>query len=219
MQAGRFSVLFDLDGTLMDTAPGILESVRDTIRQMSLPMPGDDVLKSMIGPPIRDGFQRFLGLDEQTSLRARDIFRTVYPEKHLYEAIVYPEIRELLAALRNRGFRLAVATSKPEWYAFPLLERFDLTSGFDFISGAKPGRETKREVLEDALRGLDCMDPAHAVLVGDTVYDRNGAAAVSCAFLPVSWGYGFAADQDEPDLCRSVSELKTKLIRKGNAIA
>ena len=219
MQAGRFAVLFDLDGTLMNTAPGILESIRDTIRQMSLPIPGDDLLKAMIGPPIRDGFQRFIGLDEQASLQARDIFRTTYPDKHLFEAVVYPELRELLVDLRDRGFCLAVATSKPEWYAFPLLERFDLTSSFDFISGAKPGRETKREVLEDALHGLGCTDPAHAVLVGDTVYDRIGAATVGCAFLPVSWGYGFAADQDEPDLCRSVSELKTKLIMKGNAIA
>lgn len=129
-------ILFDLDGTLTDSAPGILNSVRYACRKLGLPIPGEETLRRFLGPPLIASFRELMGLDAADADRAVSAFREYFPTKGLFENEVYPGVPALLADLKAAGKTVILATSKPEAFARRIMEHFDLAQYCDFICGA-----------------------------------------------------------------------------------
>jgi phosphoglycolate phosphatase len=181
-------VLFDLDGTLVDSAPGIHASVRVAVVALGLPEPGPAQLRAMVGPPLQDGFALVFGLSGGDVVRAVDAYRAHYAAGAMLEAPVYPGIRELLAGLRAGGATLAVATSKPEPFAVRILAHAGLFGEFASVHGATfdGAVRHKDQVVAAALaRHPQARD---AVLVGDRAQDVLGAAAHGLPCIGAGWG-------------------------------
>ena len=154
------TILFDLDGTLTDSAPGILNSVRYGCRRIGIPVPDEATLRRFLGPPLIDSFHNLCGLNDADTDRAVAAFREYFPDKGLFENEVYPGIPALLADLHARGCQLVLATSKPEEYARRIMEHFDLAQYFTAICGATldETRTDKAEVIAYALDTIGLTD-------------------------------------------------------------
>ncbi len=195
MTVGRFAdadpILFDLDGTLTQSGPGIIASVRYALVKMGAPALGDEPLGRFIGPPLHDSFRDICGFDPHQVDLAIAAYREYYATRGQYENSVYDGIVELLGSLREAGRTLAVATSKAEVFAESILGHFDLTRYFDTIVGSElDGRRTaKADIITEALTRLGA--PAdRTVMIGDRSHDVHGALTVGVRSIGVLWGYG-----------------------------
>lgn len=189
----KYSVIaFDLDGTLTDPAEGLVSGFVYAFRKLKIDYGEREGLKRFIGPSLFDAWQAEFGFTPEQSRHAIDVFREYYNVYGWRENKVYDGIYELLSALRDRGYKLIVATSKPEVTAKRVLELFDLTKYFDFIGGAcfDPSRDQKHKVLKYALDSIGLADYSRAILVGDRVFDAEGARLVGIDSLGVAWGHG-----------------------------
>ena len=190
-------VLFDLDGTLTDSRPGILRTTRYALRRLneatggSAPIPEESTLDYMIGPPLRDTFAKMVGHALVEPMMG--FYRERYQETGLFENAVYEDVPEALAALRSAGYRLFVATSKNEADARRILDHFALSQYFSGIYGAQNdgGRAIKSELIGYLLEREGIMANAENVaMIGDRKYDVLGAKAVGISALGALWGYG-----------------------------
>ena len=210
--AGK-TIIFDLDGTLTDSAEGITNSVRLVMEHFHIPVPGMDVLRTFVGPPLHDMFVKH-GVPDDRVEEAIQVFRSRYLTIGKFENKPYPGIPEMLQALKDQGHTLYVATSKPEPQAIEILEHFDLAKYFDSICGASLDRS--RVDKEDVLRYLLKDSPdGTPTMVGDTVYDVIGAAALGMPTVGVSWGYGSVEDMQNAGaiaIVDTVSKLLNELI-------
>lgn len=183
-------IIFDLDGTLMDTALGVLESVRYTTRVMGYEAPGDEVMRSFIGPPIRQSLMRVYNLDEDEAARATEVFRNRYKDYDLLKATPYEGLMELLDEIKRNGYLIGVATLKREDYARSLLEHYHISDFCDYICGSDfAGKMQKSDVLKQCLHLLN-LSPEQAVLVGDTASDGIGASNTGTDLIGVTYGFG-----------------------------
>lgn len=193
-EAPYTAVLFDLDGTIVDSAPGITSSLAYTFKAMGLPVPPPAKLLEWVGPPIMDSFRDLAGFDPLTSARALAIYREHYVLTGVFDAEVYPGVPDVLRAISAAGIPLSLATSKPESAARLILEHYDLTQYFDELTGASEDevRSAKADVVEEALRRLRVggADLSRPVMVGDRHHDVVGAAAHDVPTIYVTWGYG-----------------------------
>ena len=185
-------VLFDLDGTLTESGPGITRSVAFALDAVGAPALEADALVRFIGPPLPESFRTVAALDDATAETAVAAFGEYYNAHGMFESSVYPRIPDLLQALSNDGRRLAVATSKPTHVAVAVLEHYALSGYFEAVCGAISDgvRSTKTEVVTAALAALDTAPGGHAVLVGDRMHDAVGARAVGIECIGAGWGYG-----------------------------
>lgn len=188
-------ILFDLDGTLTDSGEGIMHCAELTLEYYNLPIPPRSEMRSMVGPPLRDSFQRFnIPVTELDNAVA--YYRKHYLAVGQYENAPYPGIPQLLQKLCRDGHRLYIATSKPETMAINILKHFDLLQYFTIVCGAIPGgRSTKEQVIEHLLSQLENAE--NLVMVGDTIYDVQGAAYHNIPCIGVSWGYGDLAQMQD----------------------
>ncbi len=192
-------ILFDLDGTIVDSAPGITATLAYTFEQLGLPVPTPAELVAYVGPPILDSFRDLAGFTPEQSQRALDIYRTQYLKTGVFDAAVYPGVAELLKKIHESGIPLSLATSKPEAPATLILEHYDLLKYFDVITGASADevRSAKADVVEEALKRLTLFgaDLSRPVMVGDRHHDVVGAAAHDVPTIFVRWGYGSPAEE------------------------
>ena len=191
-------VLFDLDGTLTDSAPGITGSLAHMFETLGLPVPTPAELVEYVGPPLLDSLQSMAGFDEAAARAALTVYRADYAAHGALDSAVFPGIRGLLERLHAAGIPLAIATSKPETQATRILEHFGLATYFDVITGATDdeSRSAKADVVAEALRRLTERGVAldHTVMVGDRQYDVEGAAEHGLPTILVEWGYGSPAE-------------------------
>lgn len=190
-------ILFDLDGTLTDSGPGILRCARETFVHYGIPIPDDATMRTLVGPPLRQSFRRF-GIPEEQMEEAIVHYRRLYTEDGgMYENLPYPGIEGLLQQLQADGQRLFVATSKPEHMAVDILEHFGLARYFECICGSLQDgvRDKKSAVISYLLEKIG--GAGDAIMVGDTVFDVLGAAELDIPTVAVSWGYGRCSEMLE----------------------
>lgn len=191
------AVLFDLDGTITDSAPVILDALEVTLAELGLPVPVREELLHYVGPPLTEGFERFAGLTGQANSEAVALYRSHYRET-MCQAPLYDGVPALIGALAATGTPVALATSKRETFAAEILAHDGLSPLFTVVAGAGEGDQggTKAEVIASALRRLRKAGANldRVVHVGDRAHDVEGAAAQGLDCIGVLWGYG---DSDE----------------------
>ena len=197
------AILFDLDGTLTDSAAGILRSTREALRRLNAedgggrPIPAESELGWIVGPPLRESFATLAG--EHSVDRMLALYRERYDAIGMFENEVYDGVPAALGKLRARGDRLFVATSKREADAQRIVEHFGLDPYFDGVYGAQlDGRGAdKGEVIAAAIAGARLETAPRIVMIGDRRYDALGARAVGIPAIGALWGYGDRAELAE----------------------
>ncbi|MCV7287243.1 HAD-IA family hydrolase [Mycolicibacterium wolinskyi] len=200
-------VLFDLDGTLTDSAEGIVSSFRHALQAVGADVPDGDLASRIVGPPMHYTL-RDMGLGEHADA-AIAAYRADYTSRGWAMNTLFDGIPALLADLRAAGVRLAVATSKAEPTARLILEHFGLDGYFEVIAGASPDgtRAAKADVVAHALAQLQPL-PERVLMVGDRVHDVEGAAEHGIETVVVGWGYG-AADFAGPAAVAARAQVAT----------
>jgi len=186
------AVLFDVDGTLIDSSEGITKSVRHALGRYGIEENDLESLKKFIGPPLWESFVEYYNFSKDDAREAVNKFRERYNVKGLFECSLYPGVRECLEELKAKGYFLAVASSKPEVTCRRILEHHKVLDLFDDVSGASmDGKvETKEDVLRQLFARIPDIRPEEMVLVGDTIYDIAGAKKYGLGAVAVSFGFG-----------------------------
>ncbi|ANJ25477.1 haloacid dehalogenase [Agromyces aureus] len=193
------AVLFDLDGTIVDSAADITASLAHMFAELGLDVPNDEQLLAYVGPPLLDSLRLMGGFDDAGAELALETYRADYAHRLLHSP-VFPGVAGVLERLHAAGVPIALATSKPESMAHAVLENADLSRYFTVVAGASDDetRSTKADVVAEALRRLQALgiDTADTVMVGDRGYDILGASANGVPTILVEWGYGSPAEAD-----------------------
>jgi phosphoglycolate phosphatase len=200
-------VIFDLDGTLTDSAQGIVSSFRHALGSVGAVVPDGDLASMIVGPPMHHTLRQMgLGEDADAAIAA---YRADYMSRGWAMNKLFDGIPALLTDLRAAGVRLAVATSKAEPTAQRILAHFGLDDHFEVIAGASVdgSRATKADVVAHALAQLDSL-PDRIVMVGDRSHDVEGAAEHGIDTVVVGWGYG-RGDFDEPGAVAALAHVTT----------
>ena len=208
------AVLFDLDGTLTDSGEGIINCAIYAMERFGVPIPPREEMRVFVGPPLHETFMKF-GIRPEDAEKAVEVYRERYHPIGKFENTPYPGIRELLEALKAKGHKLYVATSKPEKTSVEILEHFGLAKYFDRICGASMdlSRNSKEAVIAYLLEENGRAD--NITMVGDTKFDIIGANAHGIPAIGVSWGYGDVAEMEAAGakaIAHTMDELLALLI-------
>ena len=186
------TILFDLDGTLTDSAECIINSVRYALRKFGLEEPERETLYRFIGPPLHESMEKYCGFSEEQAKLAVAYYREYYQKQGIFENQVYEGVEDVLNQLKQAGKTLLVATAKPEIYADQILAHFGLSDYFSHIAGANldGSRTKKEEVILYALGKAHAADRSKVIMVGDREHDVFGAKKAGIACIGVLYGYG-----------------------------
>lgn len=211
-------VLFDVDGTLVDSADAVASAISHALAVMGLPGKTIDELRKFVGPPLWDTFAEY-GLNEEDSEKAVAEYRAYYHDIFL-DPPLFPGVRQALERLHNAGIPLATATSKYYVMAEKQMEYLELDNLFAVVAGAPPvPGSTKESVIRDALTRLAAQghDISRPVLVGDRIYDVEGARHVGIPVIGVKWGYEQPGEFDQANhIVATPDELVTLLLGDNN---
>ena len=187
-------VIFDLDGTLLDTSPGIFGSVRYAEQTLKLNPVADEELCEFVGPPPKDMYKKKYNLSDEDAMKATNAHRKYGIEKAIYEAKKYEGMEEVLRELKDRSIKLAVATLKKQKVAETVLENYDIKKYFDVIVGMDEEETlTKRRTIE---KTIEMTRASKALMVGDSEYDYRGALEAKVDFVGVLYGFGFLSGNE-----------------------
>ena len=197
-------ILFDLDGTLTDSAPGITRCIQEALRKLGrADVPPEDSLRRFVGPPLYETFALLLETEAEANLaEAVRLYRERFVVTGMFENALYPGVEEGLARLDAAGHRLFLATSKPKVYAERIVAHFGIASRFAGVYG--PDLDGRNHDKADLIRDLlarEGVAPGAACMVGDRAFDVRGARANGVSAVAVSWGFGTAEELQaaEPD--------------------
>ena len=194
-------ILFDLDGTITDSSKGIINCVKYALDAAGVEVPAADRLFEFIGPPLTEGFMTITEMNRREAEISTAKFRERYNVTGLFENEPYEGIREVLETLSERGFIMAVATSKPEETAVRVLEHFNLAKFFREITGSSfdGSRDTKQKVIEETLKRLKIFEgqKENVLMVGDRKHDVYGAHACGIKVLGVYYGFAKSRELEE----------------------
>ncbi|MBE7187184.1 HAD hydrolase-like protein [Jatrophihabitans endophyticus] len=207
-------LIFDLDGTLSDSAPGILAALRHAFAVNDVAPLDPRTEQALLGPPFYTSLPPLIG-GESKLPGVLAAYREAYGSGGMFDTTAYDGVADVLAAARAGGRRLAVATSKPEPYAVPIVEHLGLSGFFDTVGGdtLDGGRATKALVVGEVLARLGA-DPSDAVMIGDREHDVYGAREHGIPCVGAGWGYGLPGELAEAGadpICAHPSELVTAL--------
>ncbi len=207
-------VLFDVDGTIVDSAPAVMRAFRGTLSDYDLPIPDDQRLRTYVGPPLWHSFGE-LGYEGELLANLVSGYRARY-QAHYLDPEPFPGIIEVLHDLHDAGVPLATATSKQAPMALAQMEHLGLSDVFDVIAGATPDPgSSKTTVIREALMRLEALgiDISAPVLVGDSIWDVRGAQEAGIPVIGVGWGYATEDGLDDADaVCETVEELRSFIL-------
>lgn len=212
-------LLFDLDGTVTDSGPGIMNAARRALLRYNIEETDTERLGLFVGPPLDKSFIERYGFSEEDAWKAIGYFREYYNDKGIFENSVYPGIEELLIDLHAKGYIVAIASSKPQVMIHKVLDHFDIEDYFDVIVGCELDgtRSTKSEVVHEVLnrlsdlavkgglftkkdiQGGDAIElvKQHAIMIGDRCYDVEGAHALGLPCIGILYGYGSRKEMED----------------------
>ncbi|HHU21973.1 MAG TPA: HAD hydrolase-like protein [Clostridiales bacterium] len=209
-------VIFDMDGTISDSGYGIAKCAQYALRHFGIDVPDLEDLKCFVGPPLIEAFMEGYGLTLEQAMEARELFRQRYVEKGLYENRMYPGVEELIRKLKRQGKTVAVATSKPQVFAEEILKNYGILDCFDQVAGGdlEGKRASKIQIMEEVFRkmGITEEQKAGTVMVGDRVYDVEGAAHFGIACIGVGYGYAQPDELQEAELYAPTVEALSQLL-------
>lgn len=184
-------IFFDLDGTLTDPAEGITNSVAHALKYYGITVEDKRELYKFIGPPLYKSFMDFYGFSEKKAKEAVGHYREYFADKGIFENRVFEGVPALLESLKDKGFTLCLATSKPEIYAARIMEKFGLAPYFEFIGGSllSGERTDKGEVIKYVMDSVGA-EPSEVLMAGDRLHDILGAKSNGVKALGVLFGYG-----------------------------
>lgn len=202
-------LLFDLDGTLTDPAEGITNSVAYALNKFGVRVADRRELYPYIGPPLTDSFMRCHGLDDKQAQQALVLYREYFSKAGMFENMPYDGIATFLDKLRQDGYTLLIATSKPEEFTVQILRHFSLDSYFDFVAGntLEESRPTKGEVIAYLCEQYPDIRTNNAVMIGDRKYDVEGASENGLRSIGVLYGYGSLEELEEAGATAIVEDL------------
>ena len=180
------AIFFDLDGTLVDSSIGIHNGFTYTFDQLGVPSPDAKTIRGFMGPPLETSFASCLPAYQVE--RAIQLYRSYYKEKGVYEAQLFPQIKELLTELAKQ-YPLYITTTKNTPTAVDMTSYFGIDRFFDGIYGSSPQALHKADVIRQALTTHN-LDPETVVIIGDTKFDMIGAQETGIKKLAVTWGFG-----------------------------
>ena len=186
------AVIFDFDGTLVDSSPGIFHTALYSVHQLGITKEyTDEELRRFVGPPLHQCFRDAFNLEEGLIDRAVEIYRVEYDRVGRQMMDLYPGMTETLGKLKDMGLKLGVASYKGEALINLCIKERGVTSYFDAIHGLDPeARRTKADILAMTVRDLG-VSPEKVCMVGDTENDLKGAEGAGTLFIGVSYGFGF----------------------------
>ena len=188
-------IIFDLDGTLLDTGRGISKCIASTLRKMGFKVPDEKTCKTFVGPPLKKRFLELYNAEENMAGAFVNLFREEYAKGDIFLVDRYAGMDECLAHF-HKQHSLAIATNKREDLAIKLLEKFGMASFFDAICGSDAAATmTKNQIIEKAMN-LVGVTPADSLLIGDSANDAESAAQLGIPFIGVTYGYGFKSEAD-----------------------
>ena len=195
-------ILFDLDGTLTYSHPGIYSCIRYALEKMGKEPPREEDLRKCVGPTLMHSFQTYFHLSEEDARRATALYRERYAREGIWENEPIEGAAETLKALKEGGYRLAMATSKPGFFASQISKKFGFSEYFDEEVGSGLDEKTlptKSDVIAEAIKRLGA-EKEECLMVGDRKHDAEGAKnnGVDCALLKI----GYAEDENEFALAR-----------------
>lgn len=187
--------IFDLDGTLLDTIDGLLDSINYTMEKQGQPLLQRSELKRLMGTPIQDIFRIAYHLEGKENADAVEIFRN-HNRENPGRVSVYPGMKELLSDLQKAGCRVALSTMKPKETAERMLASAGLIHYFDLVMGKGDDAAVSKASMVNTALSRFHLSPSEAVFVGDSEHDRLGAEMTGIDFVGVTYGYGFDTDAD-----------------------
>lgn len=207
-------LVFDLDGTLLDTTDGILKSLKKTVFHYNLPEIEDNVIQNFIGPPIQNSLEKYYGLTGSELIKVTEYFRRIYSGENLLYARVYDGIYDLFQYLKDNGFVCSVATYKREDYAIKLLKAFHFDDYSYILFGADNYNKLKKDdIIRKCIEKANIKDYSEVLMVGDTLHDSIGSEQVGVDFLAVTYGFGFKNKKECKDVnCIAVVDSPLEII-------
>lgn len=210
-------LLFDLDGTLTEPESGITNSIKYALRKFGIEENDRQKLRLCIGPPLIDSFEQQWGFSKEQAVDAVVYYREYFAEKGIFENEVYEGIDDLLSHLSKAGHMLILATSKPEEYAARILKHFGLFDYFTLVAGntLKEERPKKEDVLCYIKQLYPNLSAENAVMIGDRMYDVQGAHHLSISCIGVLYGHGSRKELENAGadfIVESVAELEKQIM-------
>lgn len=198
-------LLFDLDGTLIDSRRGIFNSVTYTLDKLNIPFASrPENFNPFIGPPLRESFQLLFNFNAQQADEAAGIYREYYGVTGLFEYDIYQDIEIVLHELKSAGFEMCLVTSKAEFYAKQIIQESSFKDYFTTISGCELNgeRSSKDELIAYTLNKLKVKSSPSVLMIGDRYHDIRGAKKAGVSSAAILYGYGSLAElsAEKPDV-------------------
>ena len=215
-------IFFDLDGTLTDSKEGIFNCIKYALAEMGAPVPEEETLLKFIGPPLHDSYMRYCGFSKEEALRGVALFRERYTTIGKFENAAAPGMRELCARWKERGYVLALSSSKPEGMCQQICEKFGFAPYLTAIVGSPPTGDDweKADVIRETMRrlGLTEADRDAILMIGDRKFDVLGARECGIDCVGVEF-FGYAAPGELAEagavaVVRSAEELEAFLLNR-----
>ncbi len=204
-------VLFDLDGTISKSAKGIINCVQYALESIGIHEENMDILKTFIGPPLTEQFQKVYGLDEKTSIQLLEKYRERYNPIGLYETSLYEGMEDLLKVGKEKGMIFGIVSSKPQVYLNRVLEHLGVLSYFQEVVGPSLSHKEVDSKAKMIASVLEKYPNASACMIGDRKFDIRGAKKNQIFSIAVSYGYGSIEElvKENPDyIAESVNDLQ-----------
>ena len=206
------AILFDLDGTLIDSSEGITKSTQYALAHYGIIENDLSKFYKFIGPPLVASFKKYYDFPEEQAVEAVAVYRERYNKIGLFECSLYPGVRECIEKLKAQGYLIGMASSKPEVSCRRILEHFGILELFDDVVGATfDGRiDTKEEVLNEVMRRWSDVPKDEMCLIGDTMFDVEGANQVGIRTVAVTFGFGNVQEMVEAGavaVCEDMAKL------------
>lgn len=206
------SIIFDVDGTILNPEEGIISSVSYTIEKAGLARLDEKQLKEFVGPPVQNSFQNFYGVNKDEAQKLANIFRSRYKGDDLFKAKPYDGIFEVLQELKNKNFQLGVATYKREDYAITLLNQMGFSKYFDIICGGDNENKLKKvDIIKICTEKLN-TPTSECLMIGDSIHDLEGAKNLNMKFLGVTYGFGFKENEKLENPCIAIANKPSEIL-------